>query len=106
MTATDSGVKGPRTGILMLEPRSRGDLAEAVIGALNALGYREGTTSFDVPMGRVARFELAVNQRTAMTIGAQIPPVMRMLADEVIECDRPLLAERVSAGPRQEADFR
>jgi putative tryptophan/tyrosine transport system substrate-binding protein len=46
--AADSGVNGPRIGILMLEPRSPGDLAETVIRALNAMGYREGTAGFDV----------------------------------------------------------
>jgi putative ABC transport system substrate-binding protein len=45
----------------------------------------KGARPGDVPMDRVTRFELALNHRTAMTIGAQIPPVIRTLADEVIE---------------------
>jgi hypothetical protein len=37
-------------------------------------------------MDRVTRLELVFNQRTAMIIGgAKVPPVMRTLADEVIE---------------------
>jgi putative ABC transport system substrate-binding protein len=46
--AADSGAGRPRIGILMLEPRSPGDLAETFIRALGTLGYREGTASFDV----------------------------------------------------------
>ena len=46
--ATESPARVPRIGILMLEPRSPGDLAETVTRALNALGYRDGTAAFDV----------------------------------------------------------
>jgi putative ABC transport system substrate-binding protein len=45
----------------------------------------KGAQPRDVPMDRVTRFELAINQRTAATIGVQVPPVMRTLADDVID---------------------
>src|SRR5687767_5125122 len=40
--------KVPRIGMLMFEPHSPGDMAEVMTRALNALGYKEGTASFDV----------------------------------------------------------
>ena len=46
--ATESPARVPRIGMLMLEPRSPGDLADTVTRALNALGYRDGTAAFDV----------------------------------------------------------
>lgn len=46
--AADASARMPRIGILMHATRSPGDLADAVTGALNALGYREGTATFDV----------------------------------------------------------
>jgi putative ABC transport system substrate-binding protein len=46
--AADKATRVPRIGILLLEPRSPGDLAEINIRALNALGYGEGTAVFDV----------------------------------------------------------
>jgi putative ABC transport system substrate-binding protein len=45
----------------------------------------QGASPAEMPIQLATEFELAINQRTADDLGIEIPPSIRLRADEVIE---------------------
>ena len=72
-----------RAGMLM----SYGPIQEQYVA--RAVGFADrilkGAKAGEMPIEGPDRFELTINQRTARAIGARIPPLLLVRADEVIE---------------------
>jgi putative ABC transport system substrate-binding protein len=55
------------------------------VGGLMAYGNRLPDAPGDLPVQQSTKFELVINLKTAKALGIEIPILMQLLADEVIE---------------------
>ena len=77
-------IAGPRSDrTLMSYSSDTGDLARQSITYVDRI--LRGAKVSDLPVQYPTRFRLIVNLKVAKTIGVEIPPTLRALADEVIE---------------------
>jgi len=70
-------------GALMSHEPQRAERARIVASFVDRI--LRGAKPADLPIERATRFELAINLRTAKTLGLTIPPLVLQRADHVIE---------------------
>ena len=74
----------PAVGVLITHAPLTDPVVESIRSGFRALGYEEGAKASELPVEQVAKFQLAVNLRTAKALGITVSQSVLSRAEEVI----------------------